>query len=145
MVANITKLSMITNSSSNISCQCNASLIFENITQVSLQGLRFIGCGSNELSSVKNFTIKNSSFIGWKGTGTALKINESIATFIEFSFLFNVKGTYAGPLWIYPFWRNLLNYDILTDSDYAFVDGAIMAIHSAVTFFVADLKEIMLI
>ena len=126
VVADIIKLSMIANSSSNISCQCSARLTLKNITQVSLQGMRFIGCGSNEISSVENFTVENSSFIGQNGSGTALKINQSNVTFANCSLLFNIISTYVGPLQIIPFWRKRPNYDVLTDSNYAFIGGAIM-------------------
>ena len=141
LVANITSLSIITNSNtsdSNVSCRKDASFAFENIIQVLLQGLRFIGCGNSEVLLVTNFTVENSLFIGQEESGTALMINESNVTFVNCSFLFNAKGTYKGPLNITKFWRKhpqRQNKTDFPDSDYSFVGGAIMATHSNIAIF----------
>jgi predicted outer membrane repeat protein len=137
MVTDITKFFMTAHveTSTNISCQSIARLAFENITQVLLQGLQFIGCGSNEISSVESFTVQNSSFIGQNESGTALNIKQSNAIFENCSFLFNIKGIYIGPLQVISFWRKRPHFNNFTNSDYAFVGGATMVTQSNLTIF----------
>jgi hypothetical protein len=142
MVTDITKFSMIAHveTSTNISCQNSARLAFENIIQVLLQGLQFIGCGSNEISSVESFTVQNSSFIGQNESGTALNIKQSNAIFENCSFLFNIKGIYIGPLQVISFWRKRPHNNNFTNSDYAFFGGATMVTQSNLTIFGSRFK-----
>ena len=67
---------MLTSSTSDgnhfIRCQYQASFNFENMTELSIKGLTFIGCGNSTFSSIRNFTIENSTFQGQNASGTVL-------------------------------------------------------------------------
>ena len=61
--------------------------------EVWINGLRFIGCGSNKFSSIKRFTIENSTSQGQDDSGTAIDITDTNLTVINSSFLSNKVGT----------------------------------------------------
>jgi hypothetical protein len=52
----------------------------------------FIGCGNNTFSSIRNFTIENSTFRGQNGSGTALDITGVNLTIVNGSFFSNSVG-----------------------------------------------------
>ena len=58
-----------------------------------INGLKFIGCGRNEFTSVSNSTIENSTFQGHNNSKTALDIEDTNLTIMNSSFLFNRVGT----------------------------------------------------
>ena len=59
-------------------------------TSVSINGLHFIGCGSNNVSQVNWLTITSSTFQGVQEGNTVLVLNEvSVATIVSCSFLSN--------------------------------------------------------
>ena len=59
-------------------------------TSVSINGLHFIGCGSNNVSQVNWLTITSSTFQGVQEGNTVLVLNEvSVATIVRCSFLSN--------------------------------------------------------
>ena len=103
-IADIAYLSMLTyyssSSFSTVQCQRNASISFSNITNVTIHGLVFYGCGENTISSVDELIIQNCSFIGSEKSGTALNMFRSNAVIINSFFLLNRIGTYNGPLMI---------------------------------------------
>ena len=82
---------MLTSSTSDgnhfIRCQYQASFKFENMTELSIKGLTFIGCGNNTFSSVRNFTIENSTFQGQNASGTVLDIANVNLTIVNSFFL----------------------------------------------------------
>ena len=59
------------------------SLIIQN--EVWINGLKFIGCGSNKFSSIKRFTIENSTFQGQpeNDSGTAIDITGTNLTLMN--------------------------------------------------------------
>ena len=67
-VSSINRLHIITNAFSGdahtISCQNQVSFHFENVTELWISGLMFVGCGSNMFSRIKSFVIENSTFEG---------------------------------------------------------------------------------
>ena len=78
-ISNIKNFFMLTNSTSDgthciVSCQYQVSFNFENMAELWIKGLMFIGCGNNTFLSVRNFTIKNSTFQGQNSSGTVLDI-----------------------------------------------------------------------
>ena len=95
-ISNLSKLFILTKSTSGgthiISCKPRVSFNFENITEVWIEGLKFIGCGSNTFSLIKNFTIDNSTFQGKNNSGTALDIIETSLTIVNSSFVSNRVG-----------------------------------------------------
>ena len=68
-----------------ILCQQNASFQFDILVMIRL---RFLGCGSNRVLSVKSLTIFN----GKNANGTALEINETNTTIIASSFISHTVG-----------------------------------------------------
>ena len=99
----------------NITCH-NVSFNFDNINHLLIRGLKFVGCGNNRVLSVKNFTVKNSTFVGQWRSGTALDITQTDTTIENSQFLSNTVGSCQ----IDPV--NYLNY-----STYALVRGAVRA------------------
>ena len=59
--------------------------------------IKFIGCGCNEISSVRSFMIDNSTFHGQNDSGTVLDITDSSLTIIVNSSFFPTEMV---PAWI---------------------------------------------
>ena len=82
-ISNIDQLSLITANTNggdndyDIKCLPNASFQFFNMSYLLIQGLRFLGCGNNEFSFIKNLSIENCTFQGWDRSATALELEES--------------------------------------------------------------------
>ena len=96
-ISNIKNCFMLTNSTSDsthyiISCQYQVSFNFEKMTELWIKGLMFIGCGSNTFSSIRNFTIENSTFQGQNNSGTILDITQVNLTIVKCSFFSNSVG-----------------------------------------------------
>ena len=95
-ISNVSKFFMFTNSTSGgdhiISCQRQVSFNFENMTELWMKGLKFIGCGSNTFSLITTFTIENCIFQGMNDSGTALDITETNLTIVNSSFVSNRVG-----------------------------------------------------
>jgi predicted outer membrane repeat protein len=88
---------MLTSSTSDvnhfiISCHYRVSFNFENVSELSIKGLVFTGCGNNIFSSIRTFTIENSIFQGRNGSGTVLDIIGVNLTIVNSSFLSNSIG-----------------------------------------------------
>ena len=80
-------------------------------TSVSINGLHFIGCGSNNVSQVNWLTINSSTFQGVQRGNAVLVLNEvSTATIVRCSFLSNSLH--------YPFIRGYYSRDDLLDYVY---------------------------
>ena len=95
-VSCINRLHMITNTISGdahtISCQNQVSFHLENVTELWMKGLKFIGCGGNTFTRIKNFVMENSTFEGQNSSSTALGILETNLKVINISFLSNRVG-----------------------------------------------------
>ena len=98
-ISNISNFSMLTTSTSEgtryvfIVCKDHAQLIFDLTDDLWINGLKFIRCGSNRFTSVKNFMIDNCTFQGQNGSGTALDIADTNLTIVNSSFVSNRVGT----------------------------------------------------
>ena len=96
-ISNISNFSMLTNSISEgthvVICQGQVNFVFDHISELRINGLKFMGCGSNKFSSVSNSTIENSTFQGQNDSGTTLNIVDTNLTIMNSSFLFNRVGT----------------------------------------------------
>ena len=92
-----------------IVCKDHAHLIFDLADDLWISGLKFIGCGSNRFTSVKNFMIDNSTFQGQNGSGTALDIADTNLTIVNRSFVSNRLGTCVEifDVAIKSFWRTV--------------------------------------
>ena len=96
-VSNINNFFMLSNATSDgvhviISCQYQVSFNFKNMTELSIKGLMFIGCGGNTFSSIKNFTIENSTFRGQNESGTVLDVTKVNLTILNSYFISNSVG-----------------------------------------------------
>ena len=69
---------------------CSGRFHISETTFVSINGLHFIGCGSNNVSQINWLTITSSTFQGVQEGNTVLVLNEvSAATIVSCSFLLN--------------------------------------------------------
>ena len=98
-ISNISNFSMLKDSTSGegthdvvVICQDQAHFIFDCANELWITGLKFIGCGSNRFSLIKNFIIENSTFQGQSDSGTALNINDTNLTIVNSSFASNRVG-----------------------------------------------------
>ena len=83
--------SFLEQSSSVVICQKNTGFDFYGITNVSVSGLKLLGCKC-DVVSVKQLLIENSTFQGKKDSGTALKITATNAKIFKSVFIFNRIG-----------------------------------------------------
>ena len=83
LVSDIKRFSMISNSSLEqshfkIICYQNVSFQFDNIHNLWIRGLKFIGCGTNLIMSVSHFTVESFTFKSQRDSGTALWIIQTM-------------------------------------------------------------------
>ena len=136
-VSNVSELALTCGSSTlqtNIICYHNASFSFSRMDSLQVKGLIFIGCGNNMIMSVNRLLVEDSSFIGQKGTGTALKINETNATIVSSFFSANMLGSRC----LIPVEDHLSYYPIVGGVILAYLSD-IVIINSSVTGNRADL------
>ena len=114
----------------NIHCQYDANITFNNISNMTIHGISFRGCGGNKISAVNQLTVESCFFIGNENSGTALNIIQSNAVFIDCFFLSNRVGTYHGPILIL---ENQEEPSYTNFTLYAFVGGALIANQSSVS------------
>ena len=63
----------------SVECTCQLGrFVINGATSVSIQGLNFIGCGSNEVSRVSLLTIVDSTFEGVENKSTVLVLNDIV-------------------------------------------------------------------
>ena len=85
--------------------------MFDEIDQVTIQRLIFVGCDSNRVLSCSHFTVANSTFSGQNGSETALELVDTNANIYNSSFAFNMIGSYRGPVKIFNYyWKGTLNF-----------------------------------
>ena len=96
-ISSINTFFMLTNSTREgthvVVCQNRASFNFDGAKELRIHGLKFIGCGSNKFSSIRNLTIENSTFHGQNDSETALDITKSNLTILNSTFIANRVGT----------------------------------------------------
>ena len=124
-ITNSSNFSMRSTSSNTLSIVCNqdAAFKFEGIDRLSLQGFVFVGCGKNEVKSVNDFLLENTTFIGQNGSGTALEIDKTKVSIVDSLFMYNTVGSLRGPIKILEGRK----------CQYAHVGGAIIANQSNIT------------
>ena len=140
-ISNISHLSLCTDSTYegthniNVICQYQANFNFDRGIELWIEGLKFIGCGSNKFLSIKNFTIENCTFQGQNNSGTALDITETNLTLVNSSFVSNRFGSC------------LDIFDVNTESNISVrIGGAILVTNSNISIikcnFLANSAEI---
>ena len=98
-ISNISNFSMLKDSTSGegthvvVICQDQTYFIFDCANELWITGLKFIGCGNNGFSLIKNSIIENSTFQGQSDSGTALSINDTNLTIVNSFFVSNGVGT----------------------------------------------------
>ena len=96
-VANLSQFSLIgekIRNNSIVTIECGKRFTFENVTNVNVSGLQFVGCTENYIQSVEQFILENCTFNGMRYNGTALSIIESKnVDIINCSFI-DTQGSY---------------------------------------------------
>ena len=84
LVANVTYFTMITESAnSTVAITCSENFAFEHVMELYVDGLDFLGCTKNRMTSVGQFTIVNCIFDGLNFNGSVLTITNSTANIID--------------------------------------------------------------
>ena len=125
-ISNVSNMSMVAISSYQaqvrVVCQAKVSFIINSTDFLLIRGLIFAGCGSNRITSVTKFMVKNVLFLGQKDhTGTTLEIVLTNSVITNCSFVDNRFGKYHGP---FKVWKL---------SVHAHIGGAIIANQSNMT------------
>ena len=110
-ISNIKGL-FLTSSSSlqpKITCQQNKSFHFHKIGTISIKGLKFLGCGKNEIAACHKLEVRNSLFLGNNTSGSALELIDTNARIVNCFFAFNTCGNFRGPIQILKFGNHGLN------------------------------------
>ena len=124
-IANVSNISMISMSSSDVSifCKQHANFKFEGVSKLLVKGFNFIGCGNNEIKLIKEFLLENTTFIGVNESETVLEIHRAQVNITACLFMYNTVGSFRGPI------RILEGHKC----QYARVGGVIIANQSSVT------------
>ena len=91
-ISNVIKFRMSSGSSSNdvtIRCKRFTKFVFQEANFIDLSGIKFVGCVETTVKSVDLFTLTDVSFTAKDVIGTAIKITNSNAKFIESKFSSN--------------------------------------------------------
>ena len=103
------------NSAARIKCTNDSSMHFSQSQSIHIADLKFIGCGGNQVTQVKEFLVTDTTFEGQENSGTALELIGTTAQIVNCTFVSNRKGSYRESV------------VILGDSENGFVGGAIIA------------------
>ena len=125
-MSNVSNMSMVAilsyQAQVRVVCQAKVSFIINSTDFLLIRGLIFAGCGSNRITSVTKFMVKNVLFLGQKDhTGTTLEIVLTNSVITNCSFVDNRFGKYHGP---FKVWKL---------SIHAHIGGAIIANQSNMT------------
>ena len=82
-----------TDSSATIACTSSAFLSFEDIKQVYIHNVNFVGCGGNLVKNVDEFILQETTFEGVQNSATALTVVNTTADIIDCTFVRNQFGT----------------------------------------------------
>ena len=96
-VANVSRFSVIGEREGNesiVTIECSERFTFENVTEVNMRFLLFIGCTENYIQSVGQFFLDNCTFNGLGRNGTALNIIETMSVNITSCSFFDTQGSY---------------------------------------------------
>ena len=80
-------------STASVVCESSSFINFENIERVTIQNVHFVGCGGNLVKNVDDFIVRETTFEGQDGSGTALTIINSTAEILKCTFVRNQFGT----------------------------------------------------
>ena len=120
LVTNVNRLSLIGEErSTTIVCSENF-IIFENVSEVYLNGLTLVRCAGNHIKSVGQIILYNCTFDGQGINGTALTIADTTANITGCWFL-QTQGSYHGSVGYFQY------------NDRVIVGGAIISTHSTIT------------
>ena len=100
------------NSTAQIKCANDSSIHFIQSQSIHITDLKFIGCGGNQVTQVKEFLVTYTTFEGQDNSGTALELT---ALIFDGTFVSNKKGSY----------RESVQID-MSISENGFVGGAII-------------------
>ena len=132
-VFNVTEFSMTAadTSSGSVSIKCNkgANINITHVARVHISGLIFTSCGGNQVKSIDQLTIENTSFIGNNANQTALAIVESNVSIIETTFLSHAIGSYRKVADLFASLENFVALSSL-ETITASVGGAMIITHS---------------
>ena len=109
------------NSTAQILCSNNSSIVFLYSQYIEIINLEFIGCGGNEVTNVKEFVLKDTTFKGRNKSETPLELTETNARIFNSTFVSNRKGR-----------RKFYEVDFNLLFGPALLGGAIIATHSVI-------------
>ena len=121
-VANVSRFSVIGEREGNesiVTIECSERFTFENVTEVNMSFLVFIGCTENYIQSVGQFILDNCTFNGLRRNGTALNIIKTMSVNITSCSFFDTQGSYKH-----------VHFPYLFDSGQFVAGGAIISTNS---------------
>ena len=109
-------------STAQVKCTSHSSMHFDQIQNIHISNLQFIGCGSNQVTHVEKFVVQDTTFKGQDNSRTALELIGTNAQIVNCIFEFN-RGLY----------RNRFINDLVSFGGYigGFLGGAIVATNSS--------------
>ena len=76
----------------HVTCRIQSGMFkIHRISNVTIKGLNFIGCGGNRVTQVTQFKVQDTTFLGMEGSGTALTLNGIEAFFFRCYFFSNTN------------------------------------------------------
>ena len=123
IVANVSQISVIGEREGNVSIviiECSEKFTFENVTEVNMRFLVFIGCTENYIQSVEQFILDNCTFNGLGRNGTALNIIETMSVNITSCSFSDTQGSYK-------------QFQYLFNSNQFVAGGAIISANSSIS------------
>ena len=143
IVANVSRFSLIADiivsNDSNVAIVCNDSFTIENVSEVYMNGLSFVGCTNNHIKSVKQLFLDSCSFDGLYHNGTALNIVNTTTANITGSWFKYNNGSYHE--WLSELNSPYNNYFYFRNPDKVIVGGAIIGINSSISIHNSKFKE----
>ena len=124
-----------TNTSVIIECPGpSGRFVFNNISYALIHGIHFIGCGGNTVTQVKEFVVKDTTFQGVEGGGTALVLNNLRSTKIaRCQFLSNTHSHFKHDRDLQLVLRYLLQEFGDIDSETISIGGAFYSVFSNIS------------
>ena len=122
-VANVSRFSVIGEREGNesiVTIECSERFTFDNVTEVNMRFLVFVGCTENYIQSVGQFILDNCTFNGLGRNGTALNIIETMSVNITSCSFFDTQGSYK-------------QFQYLFISDKFVAGGAIISANSSIS------------
>ena len=105
LVANVRKLSLVGKRETNdsiVNILCSENFIFQNVTELHIEGIQFIHCTDNYIDSVERLIIDNCTFDGQNHNGTVLNVINTTGVNITRCLFIHTYGSYKQILTPYP-------------------------------------------